>query len=125
LTAITFSASLQTPPSPSLSTFPHPTMPHHDKNTANTPPNRPATRAKNATAHPGIDAQKVLSTRRNPEEIEKEKLERKAKKVTKDRQKADEAARQKASQRRIEELRAQQITDLEEEAETHKQPKGK
>lgn len=101
-------------------------MPQHDKNTANTPPNRPATRPKNATAHPGIDAQKVLSTRRDPEVIEKEKLDRKAKKITKDLKNAEEAARKEAGQRHIEQLRAQQITDLEaEEAETHKQPKSK
>jgi hypothetical protein len=98
-------------------------MPHHDKNTANTPPNRPTTRPKNATAHPGIDAQKVLSTRRDPEVIEKEKLERKAKKEAKERQNADEAARKEDVQHRVQQLRAQQIDDG--EAETHQQPKGK
>jgi hypothetical protein len=97
-------------------------MPPHDKNTAN----RPATRSKNATAHPGIDAQKVLSTRRDPEVIEKEKLERKAKKETKERQNADEAARKEAGQHHVNQLRAQQITDLkDEEAETRNQLKSK
>ena len=96
-------------------------MPPHDKNTVNTPPNRPKTRPKNATAHPGIDAQKVLSTRRDPEVIEKEKLERKAKKETKERRNADEAARKEAGQCHVNQLRAQQIT----EAETHNQPKSK
>jgi hypothetical protein len=83
-------------------------MPHPDKNAANTPPNRPVTRQKNATAHPGTDARKALSTRRDPEVIAKEKLERKTKKEAKERQNADEAARKETAQRRIEQLRAEQ-----------------
>ena len=92
-------------------------MPHHDQNTTDTQalPNHPVTRAKNATAHPGTDAKKALSTRRDPEVIEKEKFECNMKKEAKDRQKADEAARKEAAQRRIEEFRAQQAIDLEDE----------
>ena len=102
-------------------------MPHHDKNTADTQPSRPVTRQKNATAHPGIDAQKVLSTRRDPEVIEKEKQERKAKKEARERQNADEAARKEAAQLCTEQLRAQQAVDLEDEESEipHQQPKGK
>jgi len=71
-------------------------MPNHEKNTANTPPNRPVTHQKNATTHLGTDAQKVLSTRHDPEVIEKKKTERKAKKDAKEHQKADDAARKVA-----------------------------
>ena len=35
-------------------------MPHHNESTANTPPDRPVTHQKNATAHPGTDAQIVF-----------------------------------------------------------------
>jgi hypothetical protein len=90
-------------------------MPHNDKKTSDIALNRPVTRQKNATTHPGTDAQKVLSTRRDREVIEKEKLERKAKKEAKDRQNTDEAARKEAAQKRIEQLRAQQAMDLEDE----------
>jgi hypothetical protein len=104
-------------------------MPHHDSDTnaADTPPNRPVTRQKNATAHPGTDAQKVLSTRRDPEVIKKEKLERTARKEARERQIADEAARKEAAKHRIEQLRAEQAIDLEhKESEIpHQQPKGK
>jgi hypothetical protein len=97
-------------------------MPNHDNDTANIPPNRPVTRPKNATTHPGTDAQKVLSTRRDPKVIEKEKTERNAKKEAKERQKADDAARKETAQRRIEELRAHQTIILaEEEAEALQQ----
>ena len=113
---------VKTPQPPSTS------MPHHDKNTADIPPNRPAMRPKNATVHPGTDAQKVLSTRRDPEVIEKEKLERKARKEAREHQSADKAARKEAAQHRIEQLRAQQAIDLEdEESEIPQRPlvKGK
>jgi len=96
-------------------------MPHQDQNyTADTqappsPPNRPATRSKNATVHPGTDAKKALSNRRDPEVIEREKLERKAKKEAKERQKEEEAERKEAAQRHVEELRAQQAIELEDE----------
>jgi hypothetical protein len=50
-------------------------MLRNDKKTADIALNRPVTRQKNATTHPGTDA---LSTRRDREVIEKEKLERKA-----------------------------------------------
>jgi hypothetical protein len=103
-------------------------MPRQDEKTADSDtPNRPVTRRKNATTHPGIDAKKALSTRRDPEVIEKEKLDRKVRKETKDRQNADEDARKEASQQLIENLRAQQSIDLErEESEIpHQQPKGK
>jgi hypothetical protein len=101
-------------------------MPDNNKKMSETPLNCPVTRPKNATAHPGTNAQKVLSTRRDPEVIEKEKLEHKAKKEAKERQKADEAARREVAQHRIEQLRAQQTIDLEDEESelTHQQPKG-
>lgn len=112
---------VQTPQPPSTS------MPHDNKNTADTPPNRPATRAKNATVHPGTDAKKVLSTRRDPEVIEKEKLERKARKEARERQNVDEAARKEVAQHYTEQLRAQQAIDLEdEESKTpHQRPLAK
>ena len=102
-------------------------MPHHDESTANTPPNRPVTFWKNATAHSGTDAQKVLSTRHDPEVIEKEKLECKAKKEAKEHWNADKAARKEAAQQWTEQLRAQQAIDLgnEESGIPHQQPKGK
>jgi hypothetical protein len=101
-------------------------MPHHE-DTADTPPNRPVTRQKNAMAHPGIDAQKVLSTRRDREVIEKEKLERQAKKEAKERQNADDTARKEAAQHRIEQLRAQQAADFDknESVIPRQKPKGK
>jgi hypothetical protein len=103
-------------------------MPDHDSD--NETANRPVTRRKNATTHPGTEAQKVLSTRRDPEVIKKEKLDRKAKKEAKDRQKADNAARKEVAQHRTEQIRAQQAKDLEdEESEIPRQqlepPKGK
>jgi hypothetical protein len=102
-------------------------MPHHDHSTADTevPVNRPATRPKNATAHPGTDAQRALSSRRDPEVIEKEKLERKAKKEAKERQKLDETTRREAAQERVEELRAQQAIEIEaDESEIPRQQRG-
>ena len=102
------------------------TMPHHDKNTvdSDSPHNRPKTRPKNATTHPGIDAKKVLSTRRDPEIIEKEKLARQSKKEAKDRQKTEGATRKEAAQRHVENLRAQQAIELRtEESEVTRQPK--
>lgn len=87
-------------------------MPQHDKNTVDSPPNRPKTRQKNATTHPGTDAKKALSTRRDPEVIEKEKLGRQAKKEAKERHKVEEAARKEVAQQRVEDLRAQQAIEL-------------
>ena len=99
-------------------------MPPHNKETSAL--NRPVTRAKNATVHPGTEAEKVLSTRRDPQVIEKEKLERKAKKEAKECQKVEEAARKEAAQRHVEELRAQQVIDsVDKESEIpRQQPKG-
>jgi hypothetical protein len=102
-------------------------MPHHDRSTADTqvPVNRPGTRKKNATVHPGIEAQKALSSRRDPEVIEKEKLERKEKKEARERQKLDESARREAAQERVEELRAQQSIENEaDESEIPRQQRG-
>lgn len=79
---------------------------------------RPVTRAKNATTHPG----RALSNGREPELIEKEKLERKAKKEAREHKKSEEMARKEAAQRHIEALRAQQTIDLEDEE--LEQPKG-
>jgi len=100
-------------------------MPDQDNKTAN----RPVTRRKNATTHPGTEAQKVLSNRRrDPQVIEKEKLERIAKKEAKDQKNADDAAGKEVAQHHTEQLRAQQANDLEvEESEIPRQqpPKGK
>ena len=99
-------------------------MPHHDKNTVNSPPNRPKTRTKNATTHPGTTAKKALSTRRDPEIIENEKLERQAKKEAKERQKVEEAIRKEAAQQHVKDLRAQQAVELQnEESEVIRQPR--
>ena len=102
-------------------------MPHHDKNTVDSPvspPNRPKTRPKNATTHPGTNAKKILSTRRDPELIEKEKVERQAKKEAKERQKVEEATRKEAAQQHVEDLRAQQAIELRnEESEIAHRPK--
>ena len=99
------------------------TMPHHDK-TTDSPPNRPITRQKNANTHPGTEAQKVLSTHRDPELIEKEKLERKAKKEAKERQKEEEATRKEAAKQHVEELRAQQAIELQDEESEHQRQPG-
>ena len=72
-------------------------MPHHNKNITDTPPNRPEMHPKNATVHPGTDAQKDLSTHHNPEVIEKEKLEHKARKEAREHQSADEASAWRSS----------------------------
>ena len=87
------------------------------QNTANAPlaPSRPATRLRNATIHPGTEAKRALSNRRDPEIIEQEKIDRQAKRDAKEQQKVEEAERRKVAQHRIEELRAQQATELEEE----------
>jgi hypothetical protein len=94
-------------------------MPHQDHNTTDT---RPVTRTRNATVHPGIDAQRALSNRRDPDVIAKEKLERIAKKEAKERQKTEEAKRKEVAQQHIEELRAQQV--IEESDIPRQQPKG-
>jgi len=100
-------------------------MPHHDQRTDDAPATRPVTRPKNATTHPGTDAKKALSSRRDPELIEKEKLERKAKKEAKERKKAEETTRKEVAQQRIEELRAQQTIEIEgEESEIPRQQRG-
>ena len=88
-------------------------MPHHDQHTADTPVHRPVTRQKNATVHPGTEAKKVLSSRREPEIIEQEKIERKAKRDAKERQKTDEATRKEAAQQRVDELRTMQANEIE------------
>lgn len=90
-------------------------MPPHDQHTADTPVNRPVTRPKNATAHPGTDAKKVLSSRHDPEVIEQEKLDRKEKREAKERRKTEEATRKEAAQQRVEKLRARQANELEDE----------
>jgi hypothetical protein len=102
-------------------------MPHHDEDTSNTQLNRPVTRHKNASAHPGTEAKRALSSRRDPEIIQKEKLDRKARKDAKDLQKAKETARKETTQHHIEELRAQQATELgnKELNLRCRQPKGK
>lgn len=103
-------------------------MPHHDEDIGDTPPNRPVTRAKNASAHPGTEAKRALSSRRDPEIIEKEKSERKARKDAKDYQKAKKTARKEVAHRRIEEIRAQQAIDSElgdsEPNLRHREPNG-
>ena len=83
-----------------------PSMPQ--QNTTDTPlvPSRPVTCLRNASAHPGNDAKWALSNRCDPEIIEQEKFDRQVKKDAKEQQKADNAARKKATQHRIEELRA-------------------
>lgn len=96
-------------------------MPHHEQKTtdSDTPlaPNRPVTRAKNATTHPGTDAKRVLSNRREPEVIEREKVEQKAKKAAKEHKNREEAARKKKAQHHVEALRAQQAVELRDEFE--------
>lgn len=99
-------------------------MPHHDKTTPDSPPNRPITRQKNATTHPGTEAKKVLSTRRDPELIEKEKLERKEKKDAKERQKEEAATRKEAAQQHVEKLRAQQAIEHQDEESEHRRQPG-
>jgi hypothetical protein len=89
-----------------------PSMPPQDHNTTGSD-TRPVTRAKNATTHPGRRA--LTNNRREPEVIEKDKLERKAKKDAREHQKSEEKARKEAAHRHTEELRAQQITELEDE----------
>ena len=103
----------------------------NNKKTADsdTPLNRPVTRPKNATTHPGTVAKKALSTRRDRDVIEMEKVEKNTKKEAKERRKADEASRKETAQQRVEQLQAQQAIDLEDEASEipHHQPlvKGK
>jgi hypothetical protein len=100
-------------------------MPHHDQQTTDTPVNRPVTRPKNATTHPGTDAKRALSSRRDPELVEKEKLERKARKEAKERQKEEDTTRKEAAQQRVEELRAQQAIEIrDEESEIPRQQRG-
>jgi hypothetical protein len=100
-------------------------MPPHNHTTADTPVNRPATRPKNATTHPGTDAQRALSSRRDREVIENEKLERKAKKEAKERQKVEDTTRREAAHLRVEKLRAQQAIEIEdEESEIPRQQRG-
>ena len=71
--------------------------------------NRPKTRPKNATTHPGTNAQKILSTRRDPEVIEKEKHDRLTKKANKEREKDEVTTRMTKGQLRVEELQAQLV----------------
>ena len=87
------------------------------QNTANAllAPSRPATHLRNATIHPGTEAKQALSNRCDPEIIKQEKIDRQAKRDAKEQQKVEEAERRKVAQHRIEELQAQQATELEEE----------
>lgn len=99
----------------------HKPMPNH----TNTPSNQPVTHPKNATTHPGTDAQKVLSIHHDHEVIDKEKVGWNAKKKAREHQKADEALRKETGQCCIEQLQAQLAIEItEEEAEAHQQLMG-
>ena len=100
-------------------------MPSQKKNTTEhqresefeSKPRCPRTRAKNATQHPGVEAEKMLRVRRAPAVIQEEKEAWKRKKEEKERAQQEEVANNKAAAHFVEENRAQQkVSRAEEEA---------
>jgi hypothetical protein len=82
-------------------------------------PNRARTRAKNANAHPGIAAKNTLRARnppRDPEVIQKEKVEKEAKKEAKRKEAEQAQAREDYAENFIEEYRARKATEALNEA---------
>lgn len=98
-------------------------MPSHQKNPAEhqqeqeleSVPNRPRTRAKNATHRPGADAEKTLRVRRDPAVVQKEKEARQSRKEEKERERQEEAASEKEASSFLEGYRAQQMATMEDE----------
>ena len=80
-------------------------------------PYHPRTRAKNATQHPGAEAEKRLRVCRDPEVIREEQEARQRRKDEKERARQEEAANNEAATRFVEESHAQQkVATAEEEA---------
>ena len=80
-----------------------------------TEPRRPHTRAKNATQHPGADAEKRLRVRRDPAVIQEEKDARQRRKDEKERTRQEEIANNEAAAHLVEENRVQQKVTMAEE----------
>jgi hypothetical protein len=90
---------------------------------------RVRTRSTNVDKHPGAEAQAALRAhkpRRAPEVVQREKAEQKARREEKAREKLEENTRQEALELELEEYRAQQEVDIENEvaAFPRQQPKG-
>jgi hypothetical protein len=110
---------------PSLPHPPHTTlMPPREKNAEpqreSVPepepyPSRPRTRQKNATQRPGVEAEKRLRVRRDPEVVQEEKEARKRKKEEKERAQREEATNNEAAAHFVKENRAQQKVAMAEE----------
>ena len=86
-------------------------MPPH-KNTSN--PDRPCTRTKNASTHPGTaaqDALRVKAPRRDPTIIQKEKDAIKEKRALKAQEKEAKQARNEATKHIADDYRAQQASE--------------
>ena len=93
------------------------TTEHQQESKFESEPCRPCTRAKNATQHPRVEAEKTLRVHRAPAVIQEEKEVRKRKKEEKECAQQEEVANNKAAAHFIEENCAQQkVSRAEEEA---------
>jgi len=93
-------------------------------------PNRLSTRAGNAKIHPGTAAQNALRARkppRDPDIIQKEKADKEAKKMAKQKALEDARAKEESATRFVEEYRARKETEAsnEDRAMPRQKPKGK
>lgn len=82
-------------------------------------PNRPRTRAGNADKHPGINAKNALRAKnppRDPEVIQKEKVEKEAKKEAKRKEEEQIQAREDSAEKFVEGYRARKDTEALNEA---------
>jgi hypothetical protein len=104
-------------------------MPPPKKGQAEPDPNRVCTRAGNATTHPGIAAKDALRVRnppRDPDVVLKEKLEKDAKKVAKQKATEEMQAKEEVANNFVKEYRARKEAEtLDEGAAIPRQkPKG-
>jgi hypothetical protein len=84
------------------------TTQHQPEQETESEPNRPRTRAKNATQRPGADAERTLQVRQDPAVIQKEKTARQAKKDKKEQERQEEEASKKEAASFLEDYRAEQ-----------------
>lgn len=88
-------------------------------------PNRVRTRAKNANTHPGISAKDALRTRnppRDPDVVQKEKDDKEAKKMLKQKALEETQVREDSAARFVDEYRARKEAEV--SAMPRQNPKG-
>ena len=87
---------------------------------------RVTTRSTNANKHPGTEAVDTLRVkiRRDPKAVQAEKEKKRVAKEVKERDQQAEMAKRKAAEKDLEEFRAQQATNIKDDATARHQTKG-